>query len=90
MTKGEVMRKNWFTTIGGIMAGFGVVPIAFGTAHVALPAWLYVACIFLAAMGPVIIGVGAKGQDEHSTITQVEQSTVAKTPVAPDPVPKTP
>ena len=72
------MRKNWFTTVGGIMSGFGVVPIAFGTAHVALPSWLYVACIFLAAMGPIVIGVGAKGQDEHSTAEQVQTATAKK------------
>ena len=72
------MRKNWFTTVGGIMAGFGLIPIAFGTAHVALPSWLYILCIFVGTMGPVVIGVGAKGQDEHSTIDQVNRSTQAQ------------
>jgi hypothetical protein len=70
------MRKNWLTTVGGIMAGFGVIPIALGTAHVAMPSWLYVLCICFGAMGPVVIGVAAKGQDQHSTTTQVLASTV--------------
>ena len=75
------MRTNTLTTIGGIMAGFGVVPIAFGTAHVALPGWLYATCIFLAAIGPVVIGVAAKGQDTHSTEAQIQQATTqAQTP----------
>jgi hypothetical protein len=69
------MRTNTLTTIGGILAGFGVVPIAFGSAHIALPSWLYATCIFAAAIGPVIIGVAAKGQDTHSTETQVQQAT---------------
>jgi len=70
-------RKNWFTTIGGIMAGFGLVPIALGTGHVKMPDWLYIACIFVGTLGPVVIGVGAKGQDEHSS-----------TPAPPDQTPK--
>jgi hypothetical protein len=70
------MRKNWLTTIGGIMAGFGVIPIALGAAKVAMPPWLYILCICFAAIGPVIVGVAAKGQDEHSTATQVAVSTV--------------
>jgi len=70
------MRKNWLTTIGGIMAGFGVIPIALGAAKVAMPSWLYVICICFAALGPVIVGVAAKGQDEHSTVSQVQASTI--------------
>jgi hypothetical protein len=77
------MRTNWLTTAGGIMAGFGVVPIAFGSAHVALPGWLYATCIFIGALGPVVIGVAAKGQDVHSTEAEVQKSTEAQTPPAP-------
>lgn len=58
------MRRNWFTTVGGIMSGFALVPIALGTASVHMPSWLYISCIFIGTMGPVVIGVGAKGQDE--------------------------
>lgn len=80
-------KTNLLTTIGGIMAGFGVVPIAFGTAKIALPSWLYILCIFLAAMGPVLIGVSAKGQDEHSTLDEVKQSQADKGNGPPLPVP---
>lgn len=69
-------RSNLLTTIGGIMAGFGVIPIALGTAHVAMPSWLYVVCISFAAIGPVIVGVAAKGQDEHSTADQVRTASI--------------
>lgn len=71
------MRKNLFTTIGGIMSGFALIPISVGTAGKHMPDWLYLACLFIGTMGPVIIGVGAKGQDEHSDAAQVQQSTVA-------------
>ncbi len=64
-------RRNWFTTIGGIMSGFTLIPIAWGTAinqHVIgnypMPGWLFLLCVCLGALGPVVIGVGAKGQDE--------------------------
>jgi len=69
-----MMRKNWFTTVGGIMAGFGLVPIALGTSHVKMPDWMYIVCVFMATLGPVVIGVGAKGQDEHSTPDQVQST----------------
>lgn len=58
------MRKNWLTTVGGIMSGFLLIPPALGTAHVSMPSWLYVICIFVGTLGPVVIGVAAKGQDE--------------------------
>jgi hypothetical protein len=77
------MKKNWLTTVGGIMASFGVIPIALGSSGVHMPSWLYVLCISFAALGPAIIGVAAKGQDEHSTPTQVAQSGAAATPPAP-------
>lgn len=71
-------RTNLLVTIGGIMSGFLLVPEALGTAHVAMPGWLYTICIFVGTMGPVVIGVGAKGQDEHSTSDQVAQATQVK------------
>jgi hypothetical protein len=70
-----IPKKNWLVTLGGIMAGMGVIPISLGAAHAHMPGWVYNICIFAAALGPVIIGVAAKGQDEHSTTAQVNQST---------------
>jgi hypothetical protein len=39
------MKKNWLTTAGGIMALFGAIPIALGTAGVHMPSWPYIICI---------------------------------------------
>ena len=69
------MLKYWLTTVGGIMSGFLLIPTALGSAHVAMPGWLYLTCIVVGTLGPVVIGVAAKGQDEHSTVSQVESST---------------
>lgn len=66
------MRKNWLTTIGGIMALMGGIPIALGSAHVAMPPWFYLLCISCAVIGPGIVGIAAKGQDEQSKPSQVE------------------
>jgi hypothetical protein len=68
------MRKNWLTTVGGIMSGFLLVPEAIGAAGHPMPGWLYTICIFVGTLGPVVIGVGAKGQDEHSTVEQVQKA----------------
>jgi hypothetical protein len=68
------MRKNWLTTVGGIMAAFGTIPIALGTAHVRMPAWLYMVCISLAALGPAVIGVAAKGQDEPAELPKTDDA----------------
>lgn len=87
------MRKNWFTTIGGIMGGFGLIPIAVGTAarelpnaHIMMPGWMYLVCIILAAMSPIVIGVGAKGQDEHPSEDQIRKALNGK-PETPPPQP---
>ncbi len=72
------MRTNVLTTIGGIMSGFLLIPTALGTAKVAMPGWLYLTCIVVGTLGPVVIGVAAKGQDEHSTKKQVEDATAKK------------
>jgi hypothetical protein len=69
------MRKNWLTTAGGIISLLGGVPIALGTAGVHMPNWLYIICISGTVIGPGLIGLAAKGQDEHSTTDQVQQST---------------
>lgn len=64
------MRKNWMTTLGGVMAGLGTLPLLATASHMALPLW-WNACQFplflVGAIGTIIIGVAAKGQDEHSS-----------------------
>jgi len=71
--------KNWrssnLATIGGIMAGFAGIPIAWGAAinaHIIstsyqMPGWFFLLCVSLGVLGPVVIGVAAKGQDDHAT-----------------------
>jgi hypothetical protein len=71
------MRKNWLTTIGGIMALMGGIPIALGSAHVAMPPWFYLLCISCGVIGPGIIGIAAKGQDEQQKPNQVEIAQIA-------------
>jgi hypothetical protein len=57
--------KNWFTTAGGILAAFALLPdmwgsaIQNGTIHAVMPGWFYILCVFLGKVGPVLIGVGA-------------------------------
>jgi hypothetical protein len=71
------MRKNWFTTVGGIIGLFSGLPTVWGNAvkdgmmHTPMPGWLYVICMFCLPLSLGIIGFGAKGQDEHSTPAQV-------------------
>lgn len=77
------MRKNWLTTAGGIITLFAGIPPALGAAHVAMPGWLYMVCIMCGVIGPGIIGIGAKGQDEHSTTAEVNQATIVKTTESP-------
>lgn len=72
------MKSNLVTTIGGIMAGMAGFPVLLGTAHLAVPNWLNVALFLIGATGTVIIGVAAKGQDEHSTATQVDAASEKK------------
>lgn len=57
------------------MAGFSGIPVLAGVSHIAIPNWVNVACFIIGAVGGIVVGVSAKGQDEHSTLNQVETST---------------
>ena len=70
------MKKNWLTTVGGIMAGMTGVPVILGVSHIAIPNWLNVALFVIGAIGTVVTGVAAKGQDEHSVQAQVQAATI--------------
>lgn len=72
------MRKNWLVTVGGIMAGCLAIPIGTTQLGYHLPQNLALAFILIGMLGGIITGVAAKGQDEHSTETQVEQATQVK------------
>jgi hypothetical protein len=72
------MRKNWMTTIGGIMVALGTLPPLVTASHVAAPLW-WNSCQFplllLGLIGGAMLGLAAKGQDEHSTESQVTVAT---------------
>jgi hypothetical protein len=76
------MFKNWFTTLAGIMAGLGTLPLMVTASHVAFPLW-WNSCqfpLYLCGMiGTIMLGMAAKGQDEHSTAQQVAVATEKKT-----------
>jgi len=72
------MRKNWMTTAGGIMALFIGLPTILAASHLNTPNWFSVACIVIGTLGGGLVGLAAKGQDEHSTVSQVEASTQVK------------
>lgn len=67
------MKKNWLTTVGGIMALFIGLPTVLGASHLAVPNWMNVAAIVIGTLGGGIVGISAKGQDEHSTSDQINQ-----------------
>jgi hypothetical protein len=72
------MFKNWVTTLGGILAGLGTLPLIVTASHVAFPLW-WNYCQFplflLGAIGTIILGLAAKGADQHSTAGQVAAAT---------------
>jgi hypothetical protein len=76
------MFKNWFTTLAGIMAGLGTLPMMAGASHVAIPLWwnnCQFPLILVGAIGVIMLGVAAKGADEHSTQNEVAVSSVEAT-----------
>ena len=74
------MKKNWLTTVGGIMALFLALPTVLGASHLAIPNWMNIAFVIIGTLGGGIVGIAAKGQDEHSTVQQVENATATKPP----------
>lgn len=83
------MRKNWLTTVGGIMALFTALPPAMGQANMHAPNWLNLSCFIIGTLGMGIIGFAAKGADEHSTPAQVNQAGIVQQTEKPaDPPPK--
>jgi len=75
------MFKNWFTTLAGLMAGLGTLPSLATASHIALPLW-WNSCQFplylCSAVGAILLGLAAKGADEHSTVPQVTAATEKK------------
>ena len=75
------MRKNWLTSVGGILAGASTAVL---TSGLTLPPTYQHFFAALGALGVAIVGIAAKGQDEHSTSTQVALSTAAADAKAPN------
>jgi hypothetical protein len=75
------MFKNWFTTVAGVMVGLGTLPSVVTASHAAFPLW-WNSCQFplylCGAIGAIMLGIAAKGADEHSTANQVAMATAAK------------
>lgn len=77
------MFKNWFTTMAGIMASMLGVPVAVTTYYATVakmgpPEWwnhVQFPLVLIGIIGTVLIGVAAKGADQHSTSAQVQAST---------------
>ena len=78
------MFKNWFVTIAGIMASMLGVPVAVLSYYATIakagpPEWftqyLQFPLVLVGILGTVLLGVAAKGADQHSTQNQVAIST---------------
>ena len=69
------MYKNWVTTLGGIMAGLGTIPMLVTASHIGFPLW-WNDCQFplylTGFLGTVLLGLAAKGADQHSTPAQIQ------------------
>lgn len=75
------MKKNWLTTVGGLMTALGGVPLLVATSGYTPPSWwqhLVFPLILIGILGAVITGWAAKGADEHSDQSQVNTATVVK------------
>jgi hypothetical protein len=71
--------KSWRTTLSGaVSSGAGLV-LALSTAGVAMPRWVVVAAGFIMAGGFASLGIVAKDSTTHSTLAEVQQSTVDET-----------
>ena len=57
------------------MAGLGTLPLLVTASHIAFPLW-WNSCQFplvlVGMIGTILLGIAAKGQDEHSTPAQVQ------------------
>lgn len=76
-----MQKTNLLMKISGIMTALGSIPIIVGTIaqqtgiHIQIPNRVYAICVFIGAIGVPLGIASAKGQDEHSTVDQVQQAT---------------
>lgn len=63
------------------MAGLGTLPILVTTSHVAFPLWwndCQFPLVLTGMLGTVLLGVAAKGVDQHSTVEQMKAASLEK------------
>lgn len=77
------MKKSWVVTVAGIMAAMGGVPILVASSGVTPPLWwprLAFPFVLTGIIGSALLGWAAKGQDEHSTESQVAEASLPPVP----------
>lgn len=72
------MLKNWVTSVAGVMIGVGGFPLALSTMGYHVNQTVSLVMVIAGLLGGVLLGVSAKGQDEHSTSEQVQKATESK------------
>ena len=71
------MRKNWLTTVAGVLTSVGGFPIALGAMGYHVNQTVGLVMVITGMLGGALLGAASKGQDEHSTVAQVEDATIA-------------
>lgn len=74
----NLSAQNWITTVGGLLAGIPVIVINSGLALTMRETQIL---SIVGGIGTLLIGLAAKDWNTHSTLSQVQESTVkAETP----------
>lgn len=69
------------TTLGGILAGLGTLPLLATASRISFPNYwndLQFPLFLCGAIGTIVLGVAAKGVDDHSTAPQMQAATIQK------------
>lgn len=72
--------QNWQTTLGGLLGGIPpiIIAAAMASSFTLTPRWYFILSI-IGGLGTLLIGLAAKDSGTHSTMTQVQQSTLKAT-----------
>jgi hypothetical protein len=71
----KLLGQNWLTSLGGLISGIGGILCLLPSSLHLDPQW----SVFTIALGGVVVGVGAKSFNVHSTVQQTETATKEKT-----------
>ena len=69
------MFKNWVTTVAGVMAAVGSFPLTLATLGYQINHTFSLVMAVIGLLGLALLGVAAKGADQHSTTAQAAAST---------------